>query len=500
MNIVNIMNFVRGIEPRHPERDLLEPVKNQIALNKRYGFENTFLIQYDAIINPAFSELFIKERDEKTELGVWIEIVRPLAESVGIAWRGRPGYDWDWWADPGFLPAYTSVEKEKLIDELMEKFREVFGEYPKTAGSWMLDIYSIRYMREKYHIEAFGICREQLSVDAYNLWGGPYNQPYYPSVNNVLCPAQTAENQLNTPVFRLLGIDPIRGYNESRYSKHPKLKGCATMEPVWSYGKSEGYMRWFFKTYFDNETMGLAYTQIGQENSFGWDSMKDAFPMQYDLVKEYADAGKIQVLKMCDAGKLFRERYNSTPAASIVADSDPIKEHDYRSVLYTSKNYRANLFLDAGKLYFRDIQKFDEKYTERYLNEPCHNWEAVYDNLPVVDERGWSKEKDSHEAGLDFEGSYKFKSASREKDGLIVICEDDSGKEVKVIFDEAEITIIGGGNLIWRFGTFVDYNIKGKNIDFVHNYFAYTVKTEGKLDITEEGLSFKGEERKISFS
>lgn len=260
MNIVNIMNFVRGIEPRNPDLDLVLPVKNQIALNKKYGFDNTFLLQYDAIIKPEFSELFLRERDDKTELGVWIEIVRPLTERVGIEWRGRPGYDWDWYVDPGFLPAYTAAEKEKLIDELMEKFREVFGEYPKTAASWLLDIYSMRYMSEKYHIEAFGICREQHSVDAYTLWGGPYNQPYYPSKNNMMCPAQTAENQLGTPLFRLLGIDPIRGYNEYRYSKSPALSGCATMEPVWSYGKSEEYMRWFFKTYFENESMGLAYT------------------------------------------------------------------------------------------------------------------------------------------------------------------------------------------------------------------------------------------------
>ena len=34
MNLVTIMNFVRGVEPRNPNLDLLEPVVNQIALNK----------------------------------------------------------------------------------------------------------------------------------------------------------------------------------------------------------------------------------------------------------------------------------------------------------------------------------------------------------------------------------------------------------------------------------------------------------------------------------
>ena len=95
MNIVTIMNFIRGVEPRNPNLDLLEPVKRQMELNEKYGFDNTFLLQYDALINPAFSELFTKAPDSRREIGVWIEIVRPLTEKVGIKWRGRPGYDWD---------------------------------------------------------------------------------------------------------------------------------------------------------------------------------------------------------------------------------------------------------------------------------------------------------------------------------------------------------------------------------------------------------------------
>ena len=115
MNIVTIMNFIRGVEPRNPNLDLLEPVKRQMELNEKYGFDNTFLLQYDALINPTFSELFTKAPDSRREIGVWIEIVRPLTEKVGIKWRGRPGYDWDWYVDPGFLPAYTKEEKKLLL-------------------------------------------------------------------------------------------------------------------------------------------------------------------------------------------------------------------------------------------------------------------------------------------------------------------------------------------------------------------------------------------------
>ena len=102
--VVNIINFVRGVEPRR-EKDLITPVLEEIKLNKKYGFENTFLLQYDAMMDPRFVELFQRVKDAHLELGIWIEMARCLIESLGIPWEGRPGYDWDWYVNPGFLLA-----------------------------------------------------------------------------------------------------------------------------------------------------------------------------------------------------------------------------------------------------------------------------------------------------------------------------------------------------------------------------------------------------------
>lgn len=484
MNIVTIMNFVRGCEPRDPQMDLLTPVKEQIKLNKQYGFKNTFLIQYDAFINPEFSDLFKENKDDNTELGIWIEIVRPLVEKVNIPWRGREGYDWDWYVNPGFLPAYTKEEKENLIDEIMRKFKEIFGYFPKTAASWLLDAYSTDYMQKKYDVKTFGICREQLAVDAYTLWGGPYNQPYYPCKNNILCPAQSESNRIDAPVFRLLGIDPLRGYNENLYSKEPELSGCATMEPVWSYGKSKTYMEWFFKTYFENENMGIAYTQIGQENSFGWESMADGLKMQYELVKKYADEDKISVVKMHEAGEMFKNAYADTPAAAIVADQDPASSERYRSVWFTNKNYRANLFFDKKFMYFRDIQLYNENYTERYLDKPCDEWDATYDALPVCDERMWSA-KDTHEAGIDFKGEFTFESATRNSDELTVCAKNKNNEIVKIYFCESSIEISGADSIVWNFANFTDYSLNSNIFTFTSNGFEYQVKVSANITENE---------------
>lgn len=47
MNIVTVMNFVRGCEPRNPELDLVLPVKKQMELNNKYGFDYTVSVDGD---------------------------------------------------------------------------------------------------------------------------------------------------------------------------------------------------------------------------------------------------------------------------------------------------------------------------------------------------------------------------------------------------------------------------------------------------------------------
>ena len=56
--IVNIINFVRGVEPRNDKLDLKEPVINQLKLQKKYGFPTTFLLQYDTMLDDSFVSLF----------------------------------------------------------------------------------------------------------------------------------------------------------------------------------------------------------------------------------------------------------------------------------------------------------------------------------------------------------------------------------------------------------------------------------------------------------
>lgn len=70
-----------------------------------------------------------------------------LTEKIGIKWRGRE--DWDWYVDPGFLPAYTQEERRLLIDGIMRKYKEIFDCLPRSVGSWVIDAYSMEYVQKK---------------------------------------------------------------------------------------------------------------------------------------------------------------------------------------------------------------------------------------------------------------------------------------------------------------------------------------------------------------
>jgi len=251
MNIVNIMNFVRGCEPRDLSIDLQATTAKQIEISRDYGFKTTFLFQYDAFTKKEFSSLDLS--GGLFERGLWLEIDKTLTEAAEIVWTGRKYYSWDWHCHCGMIVGYTAEEKKKIIDLAFYKFKEIFGCYPSTVGSWVLDAFSVGYMSEKYKISCTCICKEQFGTDGYTLQGGFYNHAYYPSVNNILCPASSAEKQINTPVFRLLGSDPIYQYDCSLGNFGTDV---FTLEPVgWQSGIGGGSAKWtdwYFDTQFSN--------------------------------------------------------------------------------------------------------------------------------------------------------------------------------------------------------------------------------------------------------
>lgn len=387
--IVNIVNFIRLLEPRDPaitEDVLYQTVVKQVEIMQRYKLGGTFLLQYDALMDARYQKLLKRLPRGSFEIGAWWEIPQPLVEKAGLKWRGR--YPWDWRANIGFSTGYVPAEREKLIDVYMADFKKIFGYYPKSVGSWFIDSYSLDYMYRKYHIVASSNCKDQYGTDGYTLWGGYWNQAYYPSKTNSYMPAQHAENQIPVPIFRMLGSDPIRQYDNGLGTTR---QGVVTLEPVYKFGGGDStWVNWFLKSFVDDKALGFNYTQAGQENSFTWDAMKKGFEIQMPLLARLRDEHKVRIETLEQSGRWFKNTYKVTPATSYTVAKD-IDGSDLKTAWFNSRFYRANFVWEKDGLRIRDLHLFNEKFPSEYYSKAATSNECVFFTLPVVDGYIWSK-------------------------------------------------------------------------------------------------------------
>ncbi|MDG3581207.1 hypothetical protein [Galbibacter pacificus] len=418
--IINIVNFIRDIEPRDPKitkEVLYETVVEQVKMMKKYNLKGTFLLQYDALVDKRYQELLKNLPKDQFEIGAWWEIPQPMVKKAGLIWRGR--FPWDWHADVGFSTGYNPEEREQLADVYMEDFKRVFGYYPKSVASWFIDAHTLNYLYEKYDIVVSANCKDQYGTDGYTLWGGYWNQAYYPSKVNSYMPAQNEESQIPVPIFRMLGSDPVRQYDTGLESDR---QGVITLEPVYKEaGGNKEWVDWYFKEFINGESMEYAYTQAGQENSFTWSAMKKGFHIQLPLIAKLRDENKVKVETLKESGFWFKKKYQTTPATSVTVTTD-MKGSDMKTVWYNSRFYRANLLWENNSLRFRDIHVFDEDIESSYLTKPVASNQALFFTQPIIDGFLWSKANDL--AGL------RFKIMEQGKESLII------GKTPKVTSPE----------------------------------------------------------------
>ncbi len=386
--IVNIVNFIRLLEPRDSaitENVLYQTVVKQVNIMKKYKLGGTFLLQYDALLDPRYQKLLKTLPRDSFEIGAWWEIPQPMVENAGMKWRGR--YPWDWHADVGFSTGYSPKEREKLVDVYMADFKKIFGYYPKSVGSWFIDAHTLNYLYKKYKIIASCNCKDQYGTDGYTLWGGYWNQAYYPSKINSYMPAQDEKNQTPVPIFRMLGSDPIRQYDNGLGTDR---QGVITLEPVYpDAGGDSAWVNWYFKEFVEGSAMEFAYTQAGQENSFTWDAMAKGFQIQMPLIARLRDEKKIKVETLAESGKWFRDNYTTTPATSVTVAED-LPGSDRKTVWFNSRFFRANLLWENGTLRFRDIHLFNENFPSIYTEGKATSNECSFFTLPFVDGYIWS--------------------------------------------------------------------------------------------------------------
>ncbi|MBQ6188166.1 MAG: hypothetical protein IJK49_09525 [Prevotella sp.] len=385
--IVNFVNFVRDIEPRDAEitpEVLYQTVKEEADAIHRFGFRGTWLLQYDALIDSRYQPMMREELKHGCEVGGWWEITQPHVEAAGLKWRGR--FPWDWHADKGFSVGYTQEERRVLVDVYMAEFKKIFGQLPKSIGSWFIDAYTLEYMQREYGVEGCCMCRDQIGTDGYTLWGGYWAGAYYPSRVNSYMPAQSREGQIDLPVFRMLGSDPLYQYSAGIGGA---VQSVCTMEPTYENAQVPEWVAWYLRCMTDDPALGFTYLQAGQENSFTWDAFKKGYEVQLPQIAELERQGKLRVETLIETARAFRKKYAVTPATACSAMRD-YTDNDGRTVWFNSRYYRANILWQGDRMNIRDMHLFDEKKESYYYKNVCTSNQCVYMTLPIVDGCLWS--------------------------------------------------------------------------------------------------------------
>ena len=442
---VNIMNFIRATEPRGP-MDLIKPVREQMALIKKYGFSATWLLQYDALVEGPFVEFLKAEMPPDHEVGLWFEMNRHHVQDAGLEWRGRPDWEWDYHVPVAYSIGYTQEERRKLVDTAVATFKRTFGKDVKSVASWNLDAVSIAHFSDQHRVDAFGNCRDQLATDGFTIWGCPI-AGYYPCRLNAWSPAQELKNQISTPMLRLLGQDPVYYYDNT-------IPYPDTMEPAWPSGQNTVFVDRFLDMIANKPTQAFGYAQLGQENSFGWPTMGKGFAMQMEKLagKNSNGRGDLVIETMGETGRRFKRQFKMTPPQAQVMLEDPFgrTEVPERSVWYQSKSLRANLHFRGSEFYLRDLHVYNDEFPQPFLVDTVKQHGIEQRLLAVLDGYHWSEN-----------GADKQHPERRAKGRFVLVGEDGrqtrlSMKGLPVVTEtasslQAQIPLVEGGSLLVSF-------------------------------------------------
>jgi hypothetical protein len=355
-----------------------ESVSSEYSVISSNELPATWLLTYNSIADENVVNV-TKSMNNMQELGIFLEITPKLAADSNVVYPDNVSWHH---ANAIFLSGYSQGDRVKLIDTVFASFKDVYGYYPTSVGSWWTDSFSLAYMKEKYNIIANLVCADQFATDGYQIWGTYWSTPYYPSMLHAGIPADDV-SKIGVVTIQWAHRDPLSGYESSLYSTQDYF-----VKPV---NQDINYFTKLLNIYTGSKLNEFGQITIGLESDFSPDTYKGIYSEQIQKVKELDDSDVVTVLKMSDFGKWYTNTFESTP--SHVLHTKDILDSDAEVLWYQSTKYRIELVRIGDITSVIDFRTYHDDFREPYMVTPNGDHKLSI-NLPsLIDSMSNNNEK-----------------------------------------------------------------------------------------------------------
>lgn len=346
----------------------LDIFKTQQRLAHENGLKVTIHMTYAALFNKEAVE--IAKQDHET-----------YGDEIALSLLGLPCEEFrEKYKTKDFCIWMFSMEdKKRIVDDVFGKFRDTFGFYPESTGSYYMDADLTNYIKETYPSVkcAVATCWEE-GPKAYhtcnNSWytlfdGGPW-APWIPSKQNTHVPAADESEDSGIVAIPHLSRDLLACYdgNGSNFGTHPQnvLRGMIYDTKTWEFP----YLYNLIDQYRAQEKYnnGYAYNMMfvgpGWMNKMGrWEAPYELLLKSYsDGCKYYGDlkkAGKLTDMTMSEFADYYRRKKAYTePECALWRDI--LYGSDKQVFWYTDPYMRAGVSMDQGGAVF-DLRPYAAK-------------------------------------------------------------------------------------------------------------------------------------------
>jgi len=278
----------------------LDIFKTQQEIAHKNGLKTTIQMTYASLFNEEAVNL-AKEHHEKYGDEIALTLLGLPCKEFREKYKTKDFCIW----------MFSMEDKISIVNDVFEKFYDIFGFYPESTGSYYMDAELINYIKEKYPSVkcAVATCWEE-GPKAYhtcnNSWytfmdGGPW-APWIPSKANTHAPAANKEEDSGIVAIPHLSRDLIACYdgNGSNFGTHPQnvLRGMIYKDRKYPYlfNIIDQYRS------FARLNNGLAYNMmfVGP----GWMNKMGRWEAPYELLKQSYEDGMAYYGQLKKEGKL----------------------------------------------------------------------------------------------------------------------------------------------------------------------------------------------------